>query len=261
MSWIEDRISEYYSWLRDNTVIREDETSGWFAVSTPFVGQFNDNIEIFIKREGQDILLSDDGETLVNLSLSGVDISKSAKRKAYLNKILLNYGITLIDGELTTKSSSFDFAQRKHSLISAIMEIGDMDVLAKDNVTSLFYEDVKLYLDESGVLYTPDFIARGKSGLDFTFDFQIAGKESELVVRTFSSIKQNSVENFLFGLNDVRQVRTVTSGKKLSSLAIVNDMETIPNERLLEALKLYDTNVLLWSKKDKDTIIRFLTAA
>lgn len=140
MSWIDDKIAEYYSWLRDNTVIREDETTGWFAVSTPFIGQFNDNIEIFLKKEGNDILMSDDGETLTNLSLSGVDVSKSAKRKSYLNKILLNYGITLNDGELTTKSSSFDFAQRKHSLISAIMEITDMDVLAKDNVTSLFVQ-------------------------------------------------------------------------------------------------------------------------
>lgn len=261
MSWIEDKISEYYSWLRDNTVIREDETSGWFAVSTPFVGQFNDNIEIFIKKEGQDILLSDDGETLTNLSLAGVDVSKSSKRRTFLNKILLNYGISLNDGELTTKASSFNFAQRKHSLISAIMEIADMDVLARDNITSLFYEDVKSYLEENDILYTPDFIVRGKSGLDFTFDFQIAGKESELVVRTFPSMKQNNVENFLFGLNDVRQVRATTSGKKLNSLAVVNDTETAPQERLLEALKQYDTNVLLWSGRDEDTIKKFFMAA
>lgn len=261
MSWIEDKISEYYSWLRDNTVIREDETSGWFAVSTPFVGQFNDNIEIFIKREGQDILLSDDGETLANLSLSGVDVSKSAKRKMFLDKVLLNYGVSLDAGELTTKANSFDFAQRKHSLISAIMEISDMDVLAKDNVTSLFYEDVKSYMEENEVLFTPDFIVRGKSGLDFTFDFQIAGKESELVVRTFPSMKQNNVENFLFGLNDVRQVRATTSGKRLNSLAIVNDIETAPQERLLEALKQYDTSILLWSGRDENTIKKFFIAA
>ena len=49
MEWIDNKIAEYYSWLKDNTAIKEDKGTGWFSVSTPFVGLFNDNIEIFIK--------------------------------------------------------------------------------------------------------------------------------------------------------------------------------------------------------------------
>jgi len=251
MNWIEKKISEYYSWLKDNTVVREDKTTGWFAVSTPFVGQFNDNIEIFIKQEGQRILLSDDGETLSNLSLAGVDVLRSPKRMEYLHKILLNYGVHNDNGELIVKANLSDFAKKKHALISAIMDISDIDVLARGNVTSMFYEDVRQYLESKDILYTPDFIARGKSGLEFTFDFQIAGKKSELVVKSFSSVRQNSIEKFLFGLNDVRQIRAEISGKKLNSLAVVNDIENEPQKKFLEALTIYDTKVMLWSRKDE----------
>ena len=41
MGWIDNRIAEYYQWLKDNTAIREDKGTGWFSVSTPFVGLFN----------------------------------------------------------------------------------------------------------------------------------------------------------------------------------------------------------------------------
>lgn len=252
MSWIEERISDYYSWLRDSTVIREDRITGWFAVATPFTGQFNDDIEIFVKKDGDDILMSDDGDTLSNLCLSGVDVMRSVKRREYLNKILLDYGVSVDDdGELTVKATVSDFAQKKHALLCAIMEVSDMEVLARDNVTSIFYEDVKAFLDSRGVVYTPDFIARGKSGLDFTFDFQIAGKKEELFIKSFASVKQNSVENFLFGLQDVRQVRAGVSRKGLRSLAIVNDTDAEPQKRLLDALNSYDTGILLWSERDK----------
>ena len=50
MDWIDEKISEYYNWLKDNTAVREDKGTGWFAISTSFAGLFNDNIEILSKR-------------------------------------------------------------------------------------------------------------------------------------------------------------------------------------------------------------------
>lgn len=251
MSWIDERISEYYAWLRDNTVIRQDGGTEWYAVSTPFVGQFNDHIEIFVKREDGRILLSDDGETLANLEMVGVNFSKSAWRKEMLRKALRNYGVALDgDNELTVTATDDSFASRKHDLLSAIMRVSDFDVLAKDNVVSVFTEDVQRYLDELGVIYTPTFILRGKSGLDSTFDFQIAGKKSELVVRSFPSLKQNSVGNFVFSLHDVKRKREEDTGKEFRSMALVDDTVSEPPRKFVDALKAYGTEVVMWSCKE-----------
>lgn len=252
MEWIDAKITEYYSWLKDNTAIREDKGTGWFAVSTPFVGLFNDNIEIFVKKISEsEIILSDDGETIGNLKMSGVDVSRSSKRKSYLQKMLSNHGI-LVDGEeLYVKSNGADFAKKKHSLISAIMNISDMSLLAKDNISSLFSEDVMAFADLCNVIYTPSFIVRGKSGLDFNFDFQIAGRESELVVKSFNTLRQDNVSSYLFCVGDTREEREKQTGKSFRSLAIVNDAVQ-PSDKLIEALHSYGTNVLLWKNRNRD---------
>ena len=252
MEWIDAKITEYYSWLKDNTAIREDKGTGWFAVSTPFVGLFNDNIEIFVKKISEsEIILSDDGETIGNLKMSGVDVSRSSKRKSYLQKMLSNHGI-LVDGEeLYVKSNGAEFAKKKHSLISAIMNISDMSLLAKDNISSLFSEDVMAFADLCNVIYTPSFIVRGKSGLDFNFDFQIAGRESELVVKSFNTLRQDNVSSYLFCVGDTREEREKQTGKSFRSLAIVNDAVQ-PSDKLIEALHSYGTNVLLWKDRNRD---------
>ena len=46
MNWVEDMINDYYKWLRQRTTTRLDETTGWSAISTPFLGAFNDPIEM-----------------------------------------------------------------------------------------------------------------------------------------------------------------------------------------------------------------------
>lgn len=252
MEWIDAKIAEYYSWLKDNTAIREDKGTGWFAVSTPFVGLFNDNIEIFVKKISEsEIILSDDGETVGNLKMSGVDVSRSSKRRSYLQKILSNHGISVNGEELYVKSNGADFAKKKHALISAIMNISDMSLLVKDNISSLFSEDVMAFADLCNVIYTPSFIVRGKSGLDFNFDFQIAGRESELVVKSFNTLRQDNVSSYLFCVSDTKEEREKQTGKSFRSLAIVNDAVQ-PSDKLIEALHLYGTNVTLWKNKSRD---------
>ncbi len=262
MEWIDNKINEYYQWLKDNTAIRKDNGTGWFAIDTPFTGLFNDNIEIFVKKiSDTEILLSDDGETLGNLLLSGVDISRSPKRKAYLQKIINNYGVRREKDEILITSNGADFARKKHALISAIMSISDMDMLSHENITSVFAEDVMAFADEKGITYTPMFIVRGKSGLDFNFDFQIAGRSTELVIKTFNTLRQNTISSYLFCLNDVKDNREQVTGKKFKSLTVINDIGVKPSSKLIDALKTYDTNILLWSEKDMDKNIDIFNAA
>ena len=99
-SWINNSITEYYNWLRDKTQVLKNEESGWFTITTPFLGLFNDYIEIYVKFSDGRLILSDDGQTLTNLELEGASILRSNKRKEWFEMILLNYGVTLKNNEL-----------------------------------------------------------------------------------------------------------------------------------------------------------------
>lgn len=146
MSWIEDRITDYYKWLRERTKIRTDETTGWSVMSTPFLGAYNDPLEIYLRKEGNNIEMSDDGATFDNLNLLGINLSRSQKRREWVEYILRNYGVTLEGNELRTIATVDNFPRKKHSLLCAMLEISEMEVLAQNNVATLFKEDVKNFL-------------------------------------------------------------------------------------------------------------------
>ncbi len=258
MNWFEESINQYYKWLKDKTFIKQNEQSEWISVTTPFIGIFNDPIEIFMKKENENILLSDDGVTLRNLELLGININRSPKRKEWLDFILLNYGISLNNNELNVVANHNNFPQKKHGLICAISEITDLETTSKHIVSSLFRENVRNLLDEQEIIYTPQFIAKGNSGIDFIFDFQIAGKNNELVLKSFNTLNRTNVPNYLFSLDDVKNNREKTSGKKLISIAIVNDTNKEIKKEYLNAIQDKKIDVILWSDKNKSEKIKNL---
>lgn len=261
MSWIEPLMDSYYSFLKEKTILSPESSSGWIQISTPFIGIFNDALEIYAKREKGKILLSDDGQTLKNLELSGVPISRSSKRKELVEQVLLNYGVRLEDHELVVEADENNFPQKKLNLISAISETNDLYFLAKHTVASVFREDVKLYLDEQDIIYTQHFISRGSTGLEFTFDFQIAYRHSEIVIKAFNSINKMNLPHFLFTWSDIKKVREKQSGKKVMGLAVVNDIEYGVKDEFLEALNKEGADYILWSNRHEAANILKLKSA
>ena len=252
MNNINHLIDDYYNFLRSKTFLQQDEVSLWTCITTPFLGLFNDKIEIFAKKDNGKIILSDDGETIHNLELSGVSFSRSPKRRDMLDRILLNYGVELRNKEeLTVEANENSFAQKKLNLLSAISEISDFRFLSEHSVGSLFRESVREYLSEQDVIFTADFISKGTTGLEFTFDFIIAYKQTEIVVKAFSLMNKNNLTNFLFSWEDILPERKRSSRKDVVAVAIINDEEQMIRPEYLEALDSRQADYIVWSKKDE----------
>lgn len=260
MSWIDELINDYYRFLKQKTLITENQLNDWVEISTPFTDVFNDTIDIYAKKLKDRITLSDDGKTLKNLELSGIEISRSQNRKEILDKILLNYGIQLNNQELVVEATDSTFPQKKLNLMSAISEVNDLYVIAKHSVASLFREDVKSYLDQNELVYTPYFISKGSTGLEFTFDFQIAYKKTELLIKAFNSVNKLNLPHFLFTWDDVKQVRERQSEKKVIGVAIINNQERDIKGEYLEALNNKGAEFILWSDRNKQDNIQKLRA-
>lgn len=261
MNWINTLMDDYYSFLKEKTILSGNVDSDWVEISTPFTGLFNDTLDIFVKKQGNKIIFSDDGNTLRNLEISGVEISRSTKRKELLERILINYGVKLINGELITEASEKDFPQKKLNLLSAISETNDLYFLASHTVSSVFMEDVKAYLDEQELIYTPHFISKGSTGLEFTFDFQIAYKHTEIVIKSFNSVNKTNLPNFLFTWDDIKKVREKQTEKKIVGLAIINDIDRVVNKEYIDALDTNGAENILWSDRHKPENIKKLKEA
>ena len=249
MNWINTLMDDYYSFLKEKTLVSASNSSDWVEISTPFVGLFNDTVDIYAKKEGNKIILSDDGNTLRDLELSGLEISRSPKRKEILDRILINYGVRINNEELITEATERDFPQKKLNLISAISETADMYYLARHTVASVFREDVKSYLDEQELIYTPYFISKGSTGLEFTFDFQIAYRKTEIVIKSFNSVNKMNLPHFLFTWDDIKKVREQQTQKEIIGLAVINDIDSEVSDEYLSALDNKGAQYILWSQR------------
>jgi hypothetical protein len=249
MNWINTLMGNYYSFLKEKTVLTTSNSSDWVEISTPFVGLFNDTVDIYAKKEGNKIILSDDGNTLRDLELSGLEITRSPKRKEILDRILINYGVQMKNVELITEANERDFPQKKLNLVSAISETADMYYLARHTVASVFREDVKAYLDEQELIYTPYFISKGSTGLEFTFDFQIAYKNTEIVIKSFNSVNKMNLPHFLFTWEDIKKVREQQTQKDVIGLAVINDIDRDVSDEYINALDNKGAKHILWSQR------------
>jgi hypothetical protein len=250
VNWVNTSVDNYYNWLREKTFIQKDLYTDWFLINTPFIGAFNDTIEIYAQKNGSQLKLSDNGETLSNLEIQGLQIQGSKRRKSLLDSILINYGVKIDNDELVIETNIDKFSQSKHNFLSAIIEINDLYVLSNHNVASIFKEDVRNYLDSQDIIFTPDFISKGSTGLEFNFDFQIAQRDKEIVIKSFNTINKSNLPTFLFSWDDIKPVREKITKKNVTAIAIINDIDKEVKTEFLEALKSKNASYILWSEKD-----------
>lgn len=260
MNWLNEGVNEYYEWLKKRTFVQKDGTTGWSVVSTPFVGLFNDTIDLFVKLQPNgNVLLSDDGNTLSNLELLGVNFKSSTGRRDILDRVKLNYGVSVAkDGEMSKTVARKDFAQGKHDMIRAILELSDMANMSTHRIASIFRDDVKILLRDHKINVTPGFIASGRSGLRFTFDYMIAKPEAEIVLQTFNHLDRPNLATFLFGVDEVKPVREQISEKKFQPVAIINDEDNKIKGEYLDALRNREIDFMLWSKRNQEGFMEMI---
>ena len=96
----------------------------YYEITTPYLDNANDYIQIYVKQDGDELYITDDSATIKGLKMSGFQFT--ADRKAHLQRILNQYGIKMDGDELIAKTPVKGFAQKKHMFIQAIMCIGQL---------------------------------------------------------------------------------------------------------------------------------------
>ena len=253
-----DWTAEYYQWIQKNLSARLLK-NGWTEIGTPFMDRHNDGLVIYAKRDGDNITLSDDGFIINDLLADGVSL-RGAKRTGMLNRLLFSYGVENQDNEMVIRTDTKNYAASMHMFIQAMLTVNDMFMLNDSTVKTIFLDDVADYFDQQGLIYTPNFLAKGSTGLEFNFNFQIAGRTSEILINYFNSINRSNLAAFLFDWQDIRDERQKSARKKVTGLAIINDEKGV-DKKYLDALLAKDTDYILFSERLNPENIKKLSAA
>ena len=126
---VQSLLDQYWSWLREETRLREIEK--WIEITTPYLDRHNDNLQIYVSRSDEGLLLTDDGYVLEDLEQSGCKLDTD-KRQALLKMTLNGFGVRIQENgkALEVVASTHDFALRKHNLVQAMLAVSDLFYLA-----------------------------------------------------------------------------------------------------------------------------------
>jgi len=245
---MKELVNSYVEWIRKGFSLRE-VGNGWHELVTPFLNHRNDMIELFLKQENDQIIISDGGNTLNELILSGVDIDRSSKRTDELNTILRSFGISKNgENELFAKTDEKKFPEVKHRIIQAVLSIDDLFVLSKPKVESFFIEDVTTFFDLNEVIFVKDTTFVGKSGFSHKFDFTLPKikQRKEVAIKALNSPRKDRIESVMWMIEDTRLLRPDMEG-----LVIINDENEIPSD-IHSALNEYKIPYFAWSQRNEN---------
>jgi len=237
-------IESYIEWLKRGLSV--DQMGNVCELTTPFLDRHNDHLQIYAVKNGGTVVLSDDGYILSDLRTSGLDLN-TPKRKAVIDSVLNGFGVRIEGTQILVEASIRNLGQRLHSLVQAMLAINDMFVMAQPHVASFFWEDVKLFLDENNVRYSPRVKISGRSGFDHAIDFLIprSSTRPERFIQAINVPSKNTIGTYLFSLGDTREAR----GNGAEAYAFLNDQEKDVGGDIFEALNAYDVEPVLWSMR------------
>ncbi len=243
---VQELLDRYWAWLKDKTLLR-DVGSDWVEITTPHLDRHNDYLQIYAKREGDSIILTDDGYIIEDLTQGGCKLD-SRKRQSLLKMTLAGFGVEQNHGRLEVRSTPESFPLRKHSLVQAMLAVNDLFYLAMPMVASLFYEDVVNWLDACDIRNTPNLKFTGKSGYDHLFDFVIPKSrlQPERIIQTINRPSKETAEAMAFKWIDTKDVRPPES----RAYAMLNDGEQKVPSGVIEALENYDILAVLWTQRE-----------
>ncbi len=245
---IERLVNSYWEWNKQNTLLTEISKSSWLEITTPYLDRHNDCLQIYVKMEDGGLILTDDGYIINDLMHSGCNLN-TPKRQEFLKTTLAGFGIQEENHVLVVRATRENFAIKQHNLIQAMLAVNDLFYLAQGYTQNIFYEDVTNWLDLQEIRYTPKIRFQGKSGFDNSFDLVIPKSKTqpERVIQTINHPQKDSISELIFRWQDTKATRPVEA--KL--YAILNDANELVSPNVVEALKNYESGVILWSQREK----------
>jgi hypothetical protein len=239
-------LDKYYAWLKDKTACKQ--INEWVEITTPYLDRNNDYIQIYLKKMNDGFFLTDDGSTISGLLEEGCTL-ESPKRQKLLKMTLNGYGVTEENGQLQVKATTDNFALKKHSLLQAILSVNDMFYLATPHVLSLFFEDVRTWLDLSDIRYSEQVSFIGQSTFARKFDFLIpkSPKAPERIIKAINNPIRNSADSIIMDWIDTKDTRPAAS----KAYAFINDKERDVSSGIIEALNSYEIKPVLWGKREQ----------
>ena len=229
-------------------------------VRTPLLYPDGGIVDIFVVEESSGYLVTDYGEALGWLGLQSSAPNRSRKQQAQVEDVCHTLGIELVRGQLMLRTGkASDLGEAAMRLAQAVVRVSDLWFTLRNRALEATADEVDDWLRERKINFERQVRQRGRSGREWTIDFQTRTVERSSLVFLLSTGARGATrrltEHVLAGCVDLSHLKNPQGNLRFVSL--FDDTEDVWRADDFSLLEDY-SEIAQWSRPDE--LERILTA-
>lgn len=258
---MEKLISRYFDYLKDITQVRFIEKTGYYAISYPLPDRYDDFTTIYLKNDGNNILITDGGNSIMELYMLGIKVMENDHRKKLLEQSLRKRNLMLNTEtyEIFTKTDFENFNDVFNYFLRGISNIQDFYLTKKEISKRIFADEFKDYLDsflKDNIISEKEVSLASKNNKKLTFNYKLTSQDSNKskLIRLQSS--SDDVYKNIYIWNELDD-----SEKQNSSFIVVINNDKITTQKYKDIQDMYDDkNIISVDWADKKSLLEYINA-
>ena len=247
------------------------EHAGACFIVTPFLRHDNDPVILRVEEtESNGLLVTDGGETIDYLRLSGLTVRGNAAFRKYIERLEKSFGVDVRHEEIFRETSESEFAAALASVARAAQHASYLIYRRRVRSTQRFEDRVEAELIGIGAHYERDVEVPGRTG-SRRFHFLVNGLTNALL-QPLSGTSQTALtskaERLIFRIVDVRESRRDTLVPSIHSyrfFPVLDDTgraADLWDPGVISTLEAYSDGVIRWSSESpRSTLAEALRGA
>lgn len=225
------------------------QVNGFTRIRTPYLYPDGDVIDLFLKDQGGQQILTDLGETLRWLDMQVIGKQLSKKQTQVLQDIELNHGIENYQGTLIARVTETEaLAEAVTRLAQAAIRVADLWFLARTRALGSVADEVAELLSEVDVRFERDEKNVGRSGRNWYVDFHTWHPNHSSLVQVLSTgsrgAARTKANNAIAAWTDLSHYKMRTSPVRFISL--FDDTIDVWSQSTISHLEDY-SDIAYWS--------------
>ena len=235
------------------------ERAGACFVVTPFLRHDNDPVVLRIDEEGDGrLIITDGGETIDYLRLSGYAVRRNAPFRKQLQAIKESFGVQVEEEEILLETDEGSFAEALAAVARAAQHTSYLIYRRRARGAVRFEERVEVELISVGAQYERDLTVPGRTG-PRRFSFYVNGTTNALLQPLSGTSRDaltSKAERLVFRIIDVRQASqeadntALVAPREYRFYPVLDDTgrtADLWDPKTIEALAAYSDGVIRWS--------------
>lgn len=226
--------------------IRITEDGNECRVTVPFQRADQDAITLWIRKRGDEYVITDEGETYGMLYLSNIDIRQD-RRKKRVESTKKHFGLDEAEYEVKLTTNKEHLGERLLDAIQAIQSISYLTYTRRQYTHSDFRDDVGSYLSDHDYRYDPNVEIQGgteKHRIDFHIRRPQPTYLEALHAESASSI-HSMAQRTAYKWTDLE-----LKNEDITRISVLDDESGQVDDRAVNILKNYSDAFVPWSKRD-----------